>query len=98
MLLNILLDLAQRETLNSSAQAAEIVGEELSKTWVTKDKAHRFAGFAVLKAPDMPSLLLEMGYLTNKSDANLLRTSASRRRLIEGMVLAIDRYFATRAL
>jgi len=98
VLLNILLDLAQRETLNSSAQAAEIVGEELSKTWVTKDKAHRFAGFAVLKAPDMPSLLLEMGYLTNKSDANLLRTSASRRRLIEGMVLAIDRYFATRAL
>ena len=98
MLLNILLDLAQRETLNSSAQAAEIIGEELSKTWITKDKPHRFAGFAVLKAPDMPSLLLEMGYVTNKTDANMLRTSASRRGLITGMVQAVDRYFAARTL
>ena len=98
MLLNILLDLAQRETLNSSAQAAEIIGEELSKTWVTKQKAHRFAGFAVLKAPDMPSLLLEMGYVTNATDANMLRTSTSRRGLIQGMVQAVDRYFATRTI
>ncbi len=98
VLLNILLDLAQRETLNSSAQAAEIIGEELSKTWITKDKPHRFAGFAVLKAPDMPSLLLEMGYVTNKTDANMLRTSASRRGLITGMVQAVDRYFAARTL
>ena len=98
VLLNILLDLAQRETLNSSAQAAEIIGEELSKTWVTKAKAHRFAGFAVLKAPDMPSLLLEMGYVTNATDANMLRTQASRRGLITGMVHAVDRYFATRAI
>lgn len=98
VLLNILLDLAQRETLNSSAQAAEIIGEELSKTWVTKQKAHRFAGFAVLKAPDMPSLLLEMGYVTNATDANMLRTSTSRRGLIQGMVQAVDRYFAKRAI
>ena len=98
VLLNILLDLAQRETLNSSAQAAEIISEELSKTWVTKEKAHRFAGFAVLKAPDMPSLLLEMGYVTNQIDANMLRTPASRRGLIVGMVQAVDRYFAMRAI
>ena len=98
VLLNILLDLAQRETLNSSAQAAEIISEELSKTWVTKEKAHRFAGFAVLKAPDMPSLLLEMGYVTNATDADMLRTSTSRRGLIKGMVQAVDRYFATRAI
>lgn len=97
-LLNILLDLAQRETLNSSAQAAEILGEELSKTWVTKQKPHRFAGFAVLKAPDMPSLLLEMGYVTNPQDADMLRTSASRRNLIKGLVQSIDRYFGARSL
>ena len=97
-LLNILLDLAQRETLNSSAQAAEIIGEELSKTWITKKKPHRFAGFAVLKAPDMPSLLLEMGYVTNPQDADMLRTAASRRGLIKGLVQSVDRYFATRSL
>lgn len=98
VLMTILLDLAQRETLNSSAQAAEIISEELSKTWVTKEKAHRFAGFAVLKAPDMPSLLLEMGYVTNAQDAEMLRTQSSRRGLIRGMVMALDRYFAARTL
>ena len=94
-LMSILLDLAHRETLNSSAQAAEIFSEELQKSWVTIDPPHRYAGFAVLKAPDMPSLLLEMGFVTNAQDADMLRTSRSRKPLVRGIVDAIDRYFAT---
>jgi len=94
-LMSILLDLAQRETLNSSAQAAEIFSEELQKSWVTIDPPHRYAGFAVLKAPDMPSLLLEMGFVTNAQDADMLRTARSRKPLVRGIVDAIDRYFAT---
>ena len=94
-LMSILLDLAHRETLNSSAQAAEIFSEELQKSWVTIDPPHRYAGFAVRKAPDMPSLLLEMGFVTNAQDADMLRTSRSRKPLVRGIVDAIDRYFAT---
>lgn len=94
-LMSILLDLAQRETLNSSAQAAEIFSEELQKSWITIDPPHRYAGFAVLKAPDMPSLLLEMGFVTNAADADMLRTPSSRKPLVGGIVDAIDRYFAT---
>mgnify|MGYP000762799507 FL=1 len=54
---------------------------------------HRFAGFAVLKAPDVPSVLLEMGYLSNKNEERLLRQESYRRKLAVSAAKAIDRYF-----
>ena len=54
---------------------------------------HRFAGFAVLKAPDIPSALLELGYLSNKSEENLLKQSSYRKKLAASVSKAVDRYF-----
>jgi len=56
--------------------------------------AHRFAGFVVLKAPDVPSVLVELGYLSNKEDEQALASAEHRARLCEAMAKAIERYFA----
>ena len=59
-------------------------------------KSHRFAGFAVLKSPDMPSALIELGYLSNRQDEALLNQPAHRRRLAQALLRAIDRFFQAR--
>ncbi len=90
----ILIDLAQRETMNQAAVFANLVIPELSSTGGTLRNGHRFAGFAVLKAPDIPSLLIEMGYLSNREDEELLLSPEYRIRLARALVRAIDHYFA----
>lgn len=90
----ILIDLAQRETMNQAAVFANLVIPELSGTGGTLRNGHRFAGFAVLKAPDIPSLLIEMGYLSNREDEELLLSPEYRIRLARALVRAIDHYFA----
>ena len=54
---------------------------------------HRFAGFAVLKAPDIPSVLVELGYLSNRSDERLLTNPKKRRSLARAMARAVQEYF-----
>ena len=93
---SILIDLVQRETMNLSAGFANVVLPELDKRVKTLRNGHRFAGFAVLKAPDVPSVLVEMGYLSNRRDERLLSTSKGRRPIVEALARAIDRYFAER--
>ena len=56
--------------------------------------SHRFAGFAVLKSPDVPSVLIEMGYLSNAEEERLLRQAPYREKLARAAVRAIDDYFA----
>ena len=90
----ILIDLAQRETMNQAAVFVNLVIPELSGTGGTLRNGHRFAGFAVLKAPDIPSLLIEMGYLSNREDEELLLSPEYRIRLARALVRAIDHYFA----
>ena len=91
---SILIDLAQRETMNSSARFAQMLVEELGKdVRLLPNNPHRFAGFAVLKAPDTPALLLELGYLSNREDAALLRSPEHRRRLAQALLRAIDQHF-----
>jgi len=90
---NILIDLAQRETMNLSSRLAETVIDELRRKVKLLRRSHRFAGFAVLKAPDVPSILVEMGYLSNPEEERLLRTRAYRAKLGEALVRAVDRYF-----
>ena len=53
----------------------------------------RSAGFAVLKAPDVPSVLVELGYISNAKEARQLRSKDHKRRLSAAIVRAIDRYF-----
>jgi N-acetylmuramoyl-L-alanine amidase len=91
---NILIDLAQRETMNNSASFAHILVRELGREIRLQSvKPHRFAGFAVLKAPDVPAVLMELGYLSNRQDESLLKQAAHRRRVALGVQRAIDAFF-----
>lgn len=90
---NILIDLAQRETMNQSARFAGMLAPELRGAVRTHRRAHRFAGFAVLKAPDVPSILLEIGYLSNREEERMLRTPAFQEKVAVAVRRGIDRYF-----
>jgi N-acetylmuramoyl-L-alanine amidase len=95
---NILIDLAQRETMNRSASFAHVLVRELGREIrLQAVKPHRFAGFAVLKAPDVPAVLLELGYLSNRQDETLLKQPAHRRRVAVGVQRAVDAFFAPSA-
>lgn len=89
----ILLDLAQRETLNYSAFYAQKLVNSLAKRVNLLRRTHRFAGFVVLKSPDVPSILLEMGYLSNKQDSNLLKQPSHRQKIVSGVVEATNTFF-----
>lgn len=92
---NILIDLAQRETMNHSAEFARILVREMRRKTKFLRKSHRFAGFAVLKAPDVPSVLVEMGYLSNKKDIRQLISASYRARLATAVADGVDAYFAS---
>lgn len=92
---NILIDLAQRESMNQSARFAGHLVSELGNKTKVLPRPHRFAGFAVLKAPDLPSVLLETGFLSNRDDERRLTSKSYRRQLASAIVAAIDRYFAS---
>ena len=90
---NILIDLARRETMNSSARFALALIPELAHETRMLRANRRFAGFAVLKAPDVPSVLIELGYLSNADDDRLLRQDKHRQRVAQAIQRAIDSYF-----
>ncbi len=93
---NILIDLAQRESMNKSAVfAGRIIRAVQRETHdVLQGSTHRFAGFAVLKAPDVPSVLVETGYLSNAHDERMLRSPQYRAKLAHALAKAIESYFA----
>jgi N-acetylmuramoyl-L-alanine amidase len=90
---SILIDLAQRETKNRSARFASLLTEEMANQTLVLRESHRFAGFAVLKAPDVPSVLIELGYLSNENDEAALRSARHRTRIGKAIEEAIDHYF-----
>jgi N-acetylmuramoyl-L-alanine amidase len=93
---DILIDLAQRETRNFSNRFARILMGEM-KT-VTRMHKHplKSAGFRVLKAPDVPSVLVELGYVSNKDDLDHLVSENWRSRTVGSVAHAIDAFFAKR--
>ncbi|MBL6934154.1 MAG: N-acetylmuramoyl-L-alanine amidase [Alphaproteobacteria bacterium] len=91
---NILIDLAQRETMNLSAHFANLLITDIRRKVKVLHKTHRFAGFAVLKAPDIPSVLVELGYLSNAGEERLLRDPKYRGKLGAAIVAAVDKFFA----
>jgi N-acetylmuramoyl-L-alanine amidase len=93
---NILIELAQRETGNRSVIFARSVINELSGKGTLHTKKLRSAGFRVLKAPDVPSVLLELGFLSDPDDEKQLTSDAWRGRMADSIVEAIDAYFAKR--
>ena len=91
---DILLDLTQRATRNRSAGFAQtLVGRIEGKAPLLR-RSQRDAGFMVLLAPDVPAVLLEMGFVSNTADEAFLRDPAQRNRLMGAVGDAIDDYFA----
>ncbi|MEE8272889.1 MAG: N-acetylmuramoyl-L-alanine amidase, partial [Alphaproteobacteria bacterium] len=91
---SILIDLAQRQTQNESNSMAEIIVATARGEMRLLNTPHRQAGFAVLKAPDVPSVLVELGYLSNRQEERNLRSPDHLRRVADGLAEAIDGYFA----
>ncbi len=90
---SILIDLAQRETMNASARFADLVKREAQGVPFKRDY-HQMAGFAVLKSPDTPAILLEAGYISTPADVARLKSPEGRRAIAESLRRAIDIQFA----
>ena len=93
---SILVALAQRDTMNRSSRFAEMAVSELSRaTDILPREPHRSAGFAVLKAPDVPAVLIELGYLSNSHDDGQMTTERWRDAVASAIAGAVDRNFAS---
>lgn len=90
---DILIDLTQRETKRKAEHFANRVVANLRPSIHLLVHPHRFAGFAVLKSPDIPSVLIEMGFITNESEEKLLQTDAHQQLFVKSMIAAINGYF-----
>ena len=93
---DILLDLVRRETKNLSVQfARELVGDIDDATRLNKNP-HRHAGFKVLKAPDVPSVLIELGYISNRDDEKQLADPVWRKSVAGAVAVSIRDYLQPR--
>jgi N-acetylmuramoyl-L-alanine amidase len=93
---DILIDLARRETKTFSTQFAQALVAEMKNTTRLHQHPLKSAGFLVLKAPDIPSVLVELGYVSNKSDIKSLVSSEWRERTADSLVQAADKFLTTR--
>jgi N-acetylmuramoyl-L-alanine amidase len=90
----ILLDLTQRTTRNRSGAFAETLLEHISSETSLLRRSHRDAGYMVLLAPDVPAVLLEMGFITNPEDEAALNDSERREKMMSAVGDSIEAYFA----
>ncbi len=81
------------DTKNSSVKLAEIVAKELGQEIKMMHKLHRSAGFKVLKGVDIPAILVEIGYLSNKQEEKLLTSYMYKRLFARSMSQGINNYF-----
>jgi N-acetylmuramoyl-L-alanine amidase len=93
---DILIDLAQRETRTFSNRFARVLMNEMKGTVRMHKHPLKSAGFRVLKAPDVPSVLVELGYVSNKADLEHLVSESWRSRTVGSMAQAIDAFMAKR--
>lgn len=92
---DILIDLAQQDTKRKSSRLADLmVGEFRQQGIAMLPSPHRFAGFRVLKAPDIPSVLIEVGFLSNPADEKTVQTEQHHKRVAQGIIYTLDKYFA----
>jgi N-acetylmuramoyl-L-alanine amidase len=93
----ILADLARREvetTRDRTSVFVRSVIENMGSTTNLKDNPDRSAAFVVIKTAKVPSILIELGYVTNEADAELLKSEAWREKVSGSIVTAIDNYFS----
>jgi N-acetylmuramoyl-L-alanine amidase len=89
---SILIGLAQRDTINRSVRFAQSAVAQLGRaTDILPRDPHRAAGFVVLKAPDVPAVLVELGYLSNPRDCSQMATDSWRDRVASALAAAVDR-------
>lgn len=92
---DILIDLAMRDTMNQSKFLANTLVDTMGARGMKMlPRPHRYAGFAVLKAPDVPSVLIEMGFMSNNSEASMLSTSDYQRKVASSIVDGVNVYFS----
>ena len=91
---SILIDLTQRETMNLSADFAKLLRREGDSRMTFRSDSHRFASFVVLKAPDIPSVLFETGYLSNEKDMEFLTSRAGQTKVAQSVADAVTVFFA----
>lgn len=89
----ILVDLSQRRTKESSLRFAQLVTREGEGTIKFLRTPHRSASFVVLKSPDVPSVLFEVGYITNPEDAGRLASEQGRKAFAKAVARAVRIYF-----
>lgn len=93
---NILFNLAQRDTMNASAMFARTLVGTLKKSARLHKSPLKSAGFVVLRSPEVPSVLLELGYLSSPADLKQMTSDAWREKVSRSVVEAIDKFFASR--
>jgi N-acetylmuramoyl-L-alanine amidase len=79
--------------MNLSKKFANDLVREVGRETELLRNTHRFAGFAVLKSPVVPSILFEIGYLSNRQEERLLLSAAHRDKIIKSIIRATDEYF-----
>jgi N-acetylmuramoyl-L-alanine amidase len=94
---NILFDLARRQTNNQSIRLARDLVSELGHRVPLLRNSHRSAGFVVLKAPDVPSALVEIGCLSNREEEALLQLPAYQKKVAVGMLQSVNDFFASQS-
>jgi N-acetylmuramoyl-L-alanine amidase len=90
----ILLDLTQNNTMRESFRFAEILLKDIQAVNPLKYSSYRQANFIVLKAPDIPSVLVEMAFLTNKQDEHLLNRNDFQEKIAKTLNASIKKYFS----
>ena len=89
-----LIKMFQREAMNDSSFLAKNILLNLEKTKLALNRGHRFAGFLVLKSYDIPSVLIEIGFLSNKQEEKKLLNSKYLNGISKGLAIAIKDYFS----
>ena len=91
----VLISLVQQNTMNCSAALAALLVPALDRVAPLVNRPHRFGDFRVLKAPDIPSVLIELGFLSNDRDAERMRSRRHRAALAGAIIEALDNYYRT---
>ena len=87
----------QREAMNESSILAKNIISNLKETKLALNRGHRFAGFAVLKSYDIPSVLIEIGFLSNKQEEKKMLNSKYMKNLSQGLANAIENYLTDKS-
>lgn len=92
--INTLVDISRQQSMNDSKKFAKILERELGKRNVNASgEMKKFGNFAVLTSADMPSILLEIGFLSNKTDERMIRSFGYKTKIINSLSSTIDNYF-----